>query len=46
MTMEHEHKHAHGLYYQFKSHYLLARQLNGSGRIKAFLEAIKVILWG
>jgi hypothetical protein len=37
---------AHGLYHQFKSRYLLSRQLNGSGRVKAFLEAIKAILWG
>ena len=36
----------HSLSYQFKSRYLLSRQLNGSGRIKAFLEALKAILWG
>ena len=39
-------KQAHRLSYQFKSRYLLSRQLNGSGRIKAFLDAIKAILWG
>ena len=39
-------KQTHGLSYQFKSRYLLSRQLNRSGRIKAFLEAIKAILWG
>ena len=41
-----EHKNAHGLYYEFKSRYLMSRQLNRSGRIRAFLEAIKAILWG
>ena len=41
-----EHEQAHGLYHEFKSRYLLSRQLNRSGRIKALLEAIKAILWG
>ena len=33
---------AHGLSHQFKSRYLLSRQLNGSGRIKAFLVFAKL----
>jgi hypothetical protein len=41
-----EHKQARRLYHEFKSRYLISRQLNGSGRIKACLEAIKGILWG
>lgn len=36
----------HGLYYRFKARYLLSRQLNGAGQIKAFLEAIKAIVCG
>ena len=44
MTMEH--RQAHGLYHEFKYRYLLSRQRDRSGRIRAFLEAIKAILWG
>jgi hypothetical protein len=35
-----------GLLRQFKARYLLSRQLDGSGRVVAFLEAVKAILWG
>jgi hypothetical protein len=40
-----ERKPAHGLYHEFKYRYLYSRQISRSGRLKAFLEAIRTILW-
>ena len=40
-----EHRQAHSFYQELKYHYLYSRQISRSGRIKAFLETMRTILW-